>query len=67
MIRKYLERRVRSVLEERGGYTTLLTAGLEATAAGTVKSVLTTGAVEAAAGLWGRTLAAPPVSRVRMR
>ena len=59
MIGRYIERRVAAALETReAGYTSLLIAGLEATAAGTAGNVLATGAVEAATGIWARVLAA---------
>ena len=44
--------------ERTAGYTSLIVAGLEATAAADAGNVLRTGALEIAAGLWGRTLAA---------
>lgn len=68
MIGKYIERRVAAALETRQletretGYTSLLLAGLEATAAGTAGDFLSTGALEAAAGIWARTLAAARVT-----
>ena len=58
MIGRYIERRVAAALEERAtGYTSLLLAGLEATADGKAGNFLATGAVEIAAGAWGRALA----------
>ena len=63
MIGRYIERRVAAALETREtGYTSLLLAGLEATAAGKAGNYLATGAVEAAAGIWARTLAAARVT-----
>ena len=47
--------------ERQGGYTSLIVAGLEATAAASAGDVLRTGALEIAAGLWGRTLAAASI------
>lgn len=49
-------------VEERQGYGDLLLAGLEATAAGTVADVLRSSALETAAGIWARVLAAAEVS-----
>ncbi len=59
--------------ERTAGYTSLIVAGLEATAAADAGNVLRTGALEIAAGLWGRTLAAaniegaPEVLTARVR
>lgn len=60
MIRKLLRREIRR--EVRNSYTDLIVAGLETTVAGTDADALVTGALEAAAGLWGRTLAAATVT-----
>lgn len=57
MIRK-LWRRLR---ETREGYTDLILAGLDSTVSGADADALVTGAVEVAAGLWARTLAAARV------
>ncbi len=60
MIRQYLQREIRRELRS-GGYTDLLLAGLDNTIRGTDAETLTTGALEAAAGLWARTLASARV------
>ena len=60
MIERIVQRRVDAALEERG-LTDLLLAGIEATVAGSAGNVASTGALETAAGIWGRTLAAASV------
>ena len=61
MFAKYLERRIAAAVEERASYTDLIVAGLEATAIGTTGSVFKTGALESAAGMYARILAAARV------
>ena len=51
-----------STREVRSGYESLLVAGIEATAGGTAHNVVRTGAMEIAAGMWGRVLAAAVVT-----
>ena len=61
MIRKLLQREIRREIRE-GGYTDLVLAGIESTVEGGDVNALVTGALESAAGLWGRTLAAASVT-----
>lgn len=56
-----LPRFLRRETRQANGYTDLVLAGIEANAGGTDTNALLTGAVETAAGLWGRTLAAAKV------
>lgn len=60
MLRKMLRREVRREIRATG-YTDLILAGLDNKISGSDADVLVTGAVEACAGLWGRTLAAARV------
>ena len=53
MIRKYIEKRVAAVVEERG-YADLILAGLEARLTGGTSSALKTTALEHASGNVGR-------------
>lgn len=61
MIQKFIRREIRRELRT-GGYTDLLLSGLDNTIRGTDADALVTGALEIAAGIWGRTLAAATVT-----
>ena len=61
MIRKYIEKRVAAVVEERG-YADLILAGLEARLTGGATNVLKTSALEVASGMWARVLAGAKVT-----
>ena len=60
MIRKYLQKRIRTELRE--GYTDLILRGLDATVRGSDADTQVTGALEVSAGMWARALAAADVS-----
>ena len=65
MFGKYIDKRVAwpwVKSEIRSGYETLLIAGLEATAEGTARNVVATGAAEIAASMWARVLAAATIT-----
>ena len=61
MIRKFLNNKIRTELRA-AGYTDLILAGFDNMARGSDASVLVTGSVEIAAGVWGRALAAGKVN-----
>ena len=61
MIRRFLQREIRREIRS-GGYTDLVLRGLDAKVSGSDADALVTGALEIAAGLWARTLAAATVT-----
>lgn len=61
MIRRFLQREIRREIRS-GGYTDLVLRGIDSTVSGSDADALATAAVEGAAGLWARALAAATVT-----